>query len=81
MKPSKPKHNYFYMISKKLYKKNNKVIENITKEINNNKVSIKGYINGKRINKTQKIGNHIFRGRTLKGRKLKGRTLKDRKLF
>lgn len=46
---------YFYMISKKLYKKNNKVIENITQQINNNKISIKGYINGKRINKTQKL--------------------------
>jgi len=63
------------MISKKLYKKNNKVIENITKEINNNKVSIKGYINGKRINKTQKIRNQ------LKGRTLKERTLKGLKLF
>jgi len=48
-------HSYFYMISKKLYKKNNKVIENVTKEINNNKLSIKGIINGKRINKTQKL--------------------------
>ena len=41
------------MFSKKLYKKNNKVIENITKEVNNNKISIKGYINGKKINKTK----------------------------
>ena len=48
-------HSHFYMISKKLYKKNNKVIENITKEVNNNKLSIKGYINGKRINKTTKF--------------------------
>lgn len=56
MNKRKPKStNYFYMISKKLYKKNNKVIENITKEINNNKLSIKGFINGKRINKTRKI--------------------------
>lgn len=55
-KRKKPKStNYFYMISKKLYKKNNKVIENVTKEVNNNKLSIKGFINGKRINKTQKL--------------------------
>lgn len=57
-KRKKPKStNYFYMISKKLYKKNNKVIENITKEINNNKATIKGYINGKRINKTHTLKN------------------------
>jgi len=43
------------MISKKLYKKNKKVIENTTKEVNNNKLTIKGYMNGKRINKTKKI--------------------------
>ena len=48
---------HFYMISKKLYKKNNKVIENITKEVNNNKLSIKGYVNGKRINKTKRINS------------------------
>lgn len=55
-KMSKSKNqSHFYMISKKLYKKNNKVIENITKELNNNKLSIKGFINGKRINKTKKI--------------------------
>jgi hypothetical protein len=46
-------NSHFYMFSKKLYKKNNKVIENITKEVNNNKISIKGYINGKKINKTK----------------------------
>jgi len=54
-KNSKSISPHFYMISKKLYKKNNKVIENVTKEINNNKLSIKGFINGKRINKTRKI--------------------------
>lgn len=43
------------MISKKLYKKNNKVIENITEKINNNKLTINGYMNGKRINKTKKL--------------------------
>ena len=46
---------YFYMFSKKLYKKNNKVIENVTQEIKNNKIYTKGYINGKRINKTKKL--------------------------
>lgn len=46
---------YFYMFSKKLYKKNNKVIENITQEVKNNKLSIKGYINGKKINRTKKL--------------------------
>ena len=46
---------YFYMFSKKLYKKNNKVIENVTQEVKNNILYTKGYINGKRINKTKKI--------------------------
>jgi len=46
---------YFYMFSEKLYKKNNKVIENITQEIKNNKLYTKGYINGKKINKTKKL--------------------------
>ena len=46
---------YFYMFSEKLYKKNNKVIENITQEVKNNKLYTKGYINGKRINKTKKF--------------------------
>jgi len=46
---------YFYMFSKKLYKKNNKVIENLTQEVKNNKIYTKGYINGKRINKTKKL--------------------------
>ena len=63
MKKSKSKKSnsnslsHFYMISKKLYKKNNKVIENITKEVKNNKVYTKGYINGKKINKTIKFRN------------------------
>ena len=42
-KPKKSRNTpYFYMFSKKLYKKNNKIYT-------------KGYINGKRINKTKKI--------------------------
>lgn len=58
MRRSKSKSpTHFYMISKKLYKKNNKVIENTTKEVNNNKLTIKGYMNGKRINKTKKINS------------------------
>jgi hypothetical protein len=52
---NKSKNPYFYMFSKKLYKKNNKVIENVTQEVKNNKIYTKGYINGKRINKTKKI--------------------------
>jgi hypothetical protein len=67
-KTKKGKHNansYFYMFSKKVYKKNNKVIENLTKEIKNNKLYTKGYINGKKINKTKKLNknynkNYIF---------------------
>ena len=56
MSKSKSKNqSHFYMISKKLYKKNNKVIENVTKELNNNKLTIKGFINGKKINKTTKL--------------------------
>jgi len=54
-KKSKFRNPYFYMFSKKLYKKNNKVIENLTQEVKNNKIYTKGYINGKRINKTKKI--------------------------
>jgi hypothetical protein len=55
-KPKKIRNTpYFYMFSKKLYKKNNKVIENVTQEVKNNKIYTKGYINGKRINKTKKI--------------------------
>ena len=45
----------FYIFSKKIYKKNNKVIENIRQEVKNNKLYTKGYINGKRINKTKKL--------------------------
>ena len=52
---SNSKSPHFYMFSKKIYKKNNKVIENVTKELNNNKLTIKGFINGKRINKTKKL--------------------------
>lgn len=44
-----------YMFSKKLYIKNNKVIENITEKVKNNKLYIKGYVNGKKINKTNRL--------------------------
>ena len=47
----------FYMFSRHLFTKNNKVIENITNELKNNKLYTKGYINGKKINKTKKINN------------------------
>jgi len=51
--------NDFYIFSEaKIYKEQNgKVIENsnITKEIKNNKMLIKGYKNGKKINITKKI--------------------------
>jgi hypothetical protein len=46
---------HFYMFSQKVYKKNNKVIENITQEVKNNKMYTKGYLYGKKINKTQKL--------------------------
>jgi len=46
---------HFYMFSQKLYKKNNKVIENITQEVKNNKLYTKGYVNGKKINKTKRL--------------------------
>jgi hypothetical protein len=52
---STPPFSYFYMFSKKLYKKNNKVIENITQEIKNKKLYTRGYINGKKINRTKKL--------------------------
>lgn len=45
----------FYMFSQKLYKKNNKVIENITQEVKNNTLYTKGYVNGKKINKTKRL--------------------------
>lgn len=51
--------NNFYIFSEaKIYKKQNgKVLENsnIIKEIKNNKMLIKGYKNGKKINITKKI--------------------------
>jgi len=51
--------NDFYIFSEaKIYKEQNgKVLENsnITKEIKNNKMLIKGYKNGKKINITKKI--------------------------
>jgi hypothetical protein len=43
------------MFSQKLYKKNNKVIENITQEVKNNILYTKGYLNGKKINKTKRL--------------------------
>jgi len=46
---------YFYMFTKILSKQNNKVIENITQEVKNNKLYTKGYKNGKKINKTIKL--------------------------
>ena len=55
---SKKKYNLepsFYMFSQKLYKKNNKVIENITQEVKNNTLYTKGYVNGKKINKTKRL--------------------------
>jgi hypothetical protein len=48
----------FYMFSHKLYKNNNKVIENITQEVKNNKLYTKGYVNGKKINKTTKLKSY-----------------------
>ena len=45
----------FYMFSHKLYKNNNKVIENITQEVKNNILYTKGYLNGKKINKTKRL--------------------------
>ena len=51
----------FYMFSRHLFTKNNKVIENITNELKNNKLHTKGYINGKKINKTIKFRNDNLR--------------------
>jgi hypothetical protein len=50
---------YFYMFSHKLYKNNNKVIENITQEVKNNTLYTKGYINGKKINKTKRLKSNL----------------------
>ena len=59
LKKSKSSLNDFYIFSEaKIYKKQNgKVLENsnIIKEIKNNKMLIKGYKNGKKINITKKI--------------------------
>ena len=54
-KTAKPSFSYIYMFSKNIYKKNNKVIKNITQEVKNNKLYTRGYINGKKINKTKKL--------------------------
>lgn len=43
------------MFSKNYVEKNHKVIKNITKELKNNKIYVKGYLKGKRINKTKKV--------------------------
>ena len=46
---------YFYSKSRVYKQINGKVIENVTAEEKNNKLYIKGIINGKKINKTKKI--------------------------
>jgi hypothetical protein len=56
---NKNKPIYFYSKSR-LYKQiNGKVIENVTAEEKNNKLYIKGIINGKKINKTKKL-NRLY---------------------
>jgi len=51
---NKNKPIYFYSHSRIYKEANGKVIENVNTEQMNNKISIKGIINGKRINKTKK---------------------------
>lgn len=52
---NKNKPIYFYSKSKVYKEINGKVIENVTTEAKNNKLYIKGIINGKKINKTKKL--------------------------
>jgi hypothetical protein len=47
------------IFSKSFFEKDNKVIENLTKEVKNNKVYIKGILKGKRINKTKKLSKKL----------------------
>ena len=54
-KTNKNKPIYFYSKSRVYQQINGKVIENVTREEKNNKLYIKGIINGKKINKTKKI--------------------------
>jgi len=52
---NKNKPIYFYSKSRVYKQINGKVIENVTAEEKNNKLYIKGIINGKKINKTKKL--------------------------
>ena len=52
---NKNKSVYFYSKSRVYKQINGKVIENVTAEEKNNKIYIKGIINGKKINKTKRL--------------------------
>ena len=54
-KTNKNKPIYFYSKSRVYKQINGKVIENVTAEEKDNKLYIKGIINGKKINKTKKL--------------------------
>jgi hypothetical protein len=49
----------FYSLEKRFFKINGKVFENTTTETKNNIMHKKGYINGKKINKTRKFKSLI----------------------
>ena len=49
--------NNFYSLEKRLFKINGQVIENTMTETKNNIMHKKGYLYGKKINKTRKLTN------------------------
>ena len=48
-------HSGFYSLEKRFFKVNGKVFENTTTETKNNIMHKKGYLYGKKINKTRKL--------------------------
>ena len=55
-KNSRPR-SQFYSLEKRLFKVNGQVIENTTTETKNNIMHKKGYLYGKKINKTRRLIN------------------------
>lgn len=54
-KTRKTGNTQFYSLEKRFFKVNGKVFENTTTETKNNIMRMKGYLYGKKINKTRKL--------------------------
>ena len=59
-KTGKTGNTQFYSLEKRLFKVNGKVFENTTTETKNDIVHKKGYLYGKKINKTRNLKNYNF---------------------